>query len=79
MTRRLAVLALAVAVLAAAGCTMADVVKTTVYLTDMGDFPMMNAVYATFFGETKPARATVEVAALPKEAYVEIDAIAMRA
>lgn len=65
------------AVLAAAGCSMTDVVKTTVYLTDMGDFPVMNAVYGEFFGESKPARATVEVASLPKEGYVEIDAVAV--
>src|SRR5262245_38945158 len=60
------------AVLAAAGCTLDDVVKTTVYLTDLGDFPVMNSVYAEVFGANKPARATVEVAALPKEADVEI-------
>jgi 2-iminobutanoate/2-iminopropanoate deaminase len=66
------------AVLAAAGCTPDDVVKTTVYLTDMGDFPLMNAVYETYFGTAKPARATVEVTSLPREAYVEIDAIALR-
>jgi 2-iminobutanoate/2-iminopropanoate deaminase len=66
------------AVLAKAGCSAGDVLKTTVYLQDMKDFPAMNAVYAkTFIGVT-PARATVAVAALPKGALVEIDAVARR-
>ena len=65
------------AVLAEAGVTTADVVKTTVYLADMGLFAKMNEVYTRFFGEGRPARATVAVAALPKGALVEIDAIAM--
>jgi 2-iminobutanoate/2-iminopropanoate deaminase len=52
------------------------VVKTTVYLTSLGDFQAMNEVYARYFGENRPARSTVQVAALPKGARVEIDAIA---
>lgn len=66
------------AVLAEAGCTLSDVVKTTVYLTDMADFSVMNEVYAKHFGDHRPARATVEAAALPKGGLVEIDAIAVR-
>lgn len=64
------------AILAAAGLTLQDVVKTTVYLTDLADFAEMNRVYAEYFGERPPARATVQVAGLPKGARVEIDAIA---
>lgn len=64
------------AILTKAGLTLKDVVKTTVYLTDLGDFGRVNQVYETFFGESKPARACVQVAALPKGAQVEIDAIA---
>ncbi len=67
------------AILAAAGVGMADVVKTTVYLTDLADFGAMNEVYAAAFGGHAPARATVEVAALPAGARVEIDAIAVAA
>ncbi len=66
------------AVLAAAGCGLADVVKTTVYLADMADFPAMNEVYTGHFGDHRPARAAVQAAALPKGAQVEIDAIAVR-
>jgi len=66
------------AVLEAAGLTLADVVKTTVFLTDMADFGKMNEVYAEFFTEPYPARSTVAVAALPKGARVEIEAIALR-
>ena len=66
------------AVLTAAGSGSDQVVKTTVYLTDMGHFVKMNEVYARFFGTHRPARATVAVASLPKNALVEIDAIAMR-
>ena len=66
------------AVLAAAECGFADVVKTTIFLTDINDFAAVNAAYATVFGETKPARSTVAVAALPKGARVEIEAIAVR-
>ena len=64
------------AILKADGMSLAHVVKTTVYLTDLGEFARMNQVYEKFFGETKPARACVQVAALPKGAKVEIDAIA---
>jgi 2-iminobutanoate/2-iminopropanoate deaminase len=64
------------AILEAAGSSLAAVLKTTVYLTNMGDFPRMNEVYAEFFGESLPARATVEVSRLPKDVQVEIDAIA---
>jgi 2-iminobutanoate/2-iminopropanoate deaminase len=66
------------AVLAAAGMTLSDVVKTTVYLVDMGDFDAMNKAYATAFAQPYPARSTVAVAGLPKGARVEIDAVAMR-
>ncbi len=64
------------AVLAAGGSSMAAVVKTTVYLADLGDFPAMNAVYAKFFPTDPPARATVQAAKLPAGARVEIDAVA---
>jgi 2-iminobutanoate/2-iminopropanoate deaminase len=66
------------AVLTAAGCGLEHVVKTTVFLTDMGDFPAMNEAYGRYFGNSRPARATVEVTALPREAFVEIDCIAVR-
>ena len=64
------------AVLAAAGATLDHVVKTTVYLSDLSHFAEMNAVYESHFSSATPARATVQVAALPKGALVEIDAIA---
>ena len=64
------------AVLAAAGSGWPKVVKCTIYLTDMADFGRVNEVYASFFDESPPARACVQVAALPKGARVEIDAIA---
>jgi 2-iminobutanoate/2-iminopropanoate deaminase len=64
------------AILSAAGATLDDVVKTTVYLVRMSDFPAMNAIYARRFGEHRPARSTVAVAQLPKDAAVEIDVIA---
>jgi len=64
------------AILAAAGCKPADVVKTTVFLADMADFAAMNAVYAARFGDHRPARSTVQVAALPAAARVEIEVIA---
>ena len=64
------------AVLDAAGCSHDDVVKTTVYLSDLDDFAAMNEVYAEFFSEAPPARATVEVSRLPAGARVEIDAVA---
>ncbi len=65
-------------VLRAGGCDFKDVVKTTVFLADMNDFAEMNAVYATFFGETRPARSTVAVKALPLGIRVEIEAIARK-
>jgi 2-iminobutanoate/2-iminopropanoate deaminase len=66
------------AVLAAAGTSLANVVKTTVYLVDMADFAQMNEVYAKHFGTHKPARSTVQAAGLPKNARVEIDVIAVK-
>lgn len=66
-------------VLEAAGSGLKYVVKTTVFLQDMGEFPRMNAVYAEFFPEHPPARSTVAVAALPKGARVEIEAVAFLA
>lgn len=65
------------AVLDAAGASLDNVVKTTVFLADMGDFAAMNEVYARYFVENKPARATVQAARLPKDARVEIDCIAI--
>jgi 2-iminobutanoate/2-iminopropanoate deaminase len=64
-------------VLAAAGSSLDDIVRTTIYLVDLADFGRVNEVYATFFHAPFPARATVGVAALPRGAHVEIDAIAM--
>jgi 2-iminobutanoate/2-iminopropanoate deaminase len=64
------------AVLCAAGYEWGNVVKTTIFLVDMGDFPAVNAVYEKYFGATKPARSTVAVAALPRGARLEIDCIA---
>ena len=66
------------AVLAAAGLTLENVIKTTVFLKDMNDFAAMNDVYATIFPGNPPARSAVEVARLPKDALVEIEAIAAR-
>ncbi len=67
------------AVLASGGCTLEDVVKTTVYLKDIADFAKMNAVYQEYFQEgSYPARSAVQVAALPKDAGVEIEVIACR-
>lgn len=65
------------AILIAANCTLEDVVKTTVFLKDMNDFPKVNAIYAEFFKENCPARACIEIARLPKDALVEIEAIAI--
>jgi 2-iminobutanoate/2-iminopropanoate deaminase len=64
------------AVITAAGGTLGSVVKTTVYLADMADFPALNEVYGTFFGAPAPARVTVQVSRLPKDVRVEIDAVA---
>ena len=69
------------AVLEEAGCSPADVVKTTVFLANLNDFGVVNAVYARFFsghGTAPPARSTVQVARLPRDAQVEIEAIAFR-
>lgn len=65
------------AVLEAAGTDLKNVVKTTVFLADMNDFTPMNEVYAEFFSENKPARATVQAARLPRDARVEIECIAV--
>lgn len=64
------------ALLAASGCQRSDVVRATVYLTDLGEFAAINEVYADYFGDHRPARACVQVAALPKGAQVEIDFVA---
>jgi len=64
------------AVLEACGSSLAQVVKTTVYIKDMGDFVQMNEVYARYFSENYPARATIEAARLPRDVRVEIDCIA---
>lgn len=65
-------------VLAEAGCSVTDVVKTTVYLRDLTEFEEMNAVYREFFGEHRPARATLQAARLPGNARVEIECLALR-
>jgi 2-iminobutanoate/2-iminopropanoate deaminase len=65
------------AVLEAAGSSLNNVVKTTVFLADMNDFAVMNEVYAKYFSENKPARATVQAARLPRDARVEIEAIGL--
>jgi len=65
------------AVLEAAGTSLNNVVKTTVFLADMNDFTAMNEIYAEFFSDNKPARATVQAARLPRDARVEIDCIAV--
>ena len=64
------------ALLWACGASLESVLKTTVYLKDMGDFPKMNEVYGRYFAQSPPARATVEAARLPRDVSVEIDAIA---
>ena len=66
------------AVLAAAGMSMDNVVSTSVFLKDLNDFAKMNAAYATYFKDNPPARATVQVARLPRDALVEISAIAAK-
>jgi 2-iminobutanoate/2-iminopropanoate deaminase len=65
------------AVLEAAGSSLDRVVKTTVYLADMNEFAAMNEIYAKYFDATKPARATVQVARLPRDVKVEIDLVAL--
>ncbi len=64
------------AVLEACGASLESVLKTTVFLKDMGDFPKMNEVYGRYFGANPPARSTVQAARLPRDVSVEIDAIA---
>ena len=64
------------AVLDAAGASISDIIKVNIYLTDMGDFPLVNAIYADWLAEHRPARATVAVAALPLAAKVEMDLVA---
>jgi len=65
------------AILQAAGSSLDKVVKTTVFLSSLDDFPGFNLIYGEYFGEAKPARATVQVARLPKEVLLEIEAIAV--
>ena len=67
------------AVLSAAGSDLGKVIKTTIYLTDLNDFTVVNGIYGSYFNESPPARATVEVSGLPKGVRVEIDAIALAA
>ncbi|MGI9241243.1 MAG: RidA family protein [Verrucomicrobiales bacterium] len=64
------------AVLAAEGLSLKSVVKTTVFLTDLGDFQVLNGIYAEYFGSHKPARSTIQVAALPLGSLVEIECVA---
>jgi 2-iminobutanoate/2-iminopropanoate deaminase len=66
------------AVLEAGGASFATVLKTTVFLKNMSDFAVMNQIYAEFFSDAPPARSTIEVARLPKDALVEVEAIALR-
>jgi 2-iminobutanoate/2-iminopropanoate deaminase len=65
------------AILTASGTSFSRVIKATVYVTDLENFGTLNSIYASYFGEHKPARTTVEVSALPKDATVEIDLIAL--
>lgn len=65
------------AILKSLGCSRKDIVKTTVFLKDMNNFPEFNETYAEFFGDHKPARSTVEVSRLPKDARIEIETIAL--
>lgn len=64
------------AVLASAGCAFTDVVRATIYVVDLGDFATLNAIYGEAMGDHRPARSTVQVAALPKGALLEIDLVA---
>jgi 2-iminobutanoate/2-iminopropanoate deaminase len=66
------------AIVEAAGMKKENIVRCTVFMTNMSDFPLMNEVYGNFFGEHKPARAAVEVRRLPKDVMIEIDAIAVQ-
>jgi 2-iminobutanoate/2-iminopropanoate deaminase len=65
------------AILEASGSSLQKIVKTTIYVTDLGDFAALNGIYGEYVGSVKPARATVEVARLPKEALVLIEAVAL--
>ena len=65
------------ALLGACGASLESVLKTTIYLKDMGDFPKMNEVYGRYFEQSPPARATVEAARLPRDVAIEVDAIAV--
>ena len=65
------------ALLGACGASLESVLKTTVYLKDMGDFPKMNEVYGRYFAQSPPARSTVEAARLPRDVAIEVDAIAV--
>ncbi len=67
-----------IGVLDSAGCSFADVVKVTIFLIDIADFPLVNAIYARYVDDPAPARSTVAVAALPRGARVEIEAVAVR-
>ena len=67
------------ALLQAAGLTLQHVIKTTIFLKDMNDFSTVNTIYASYFGEHKPVRSTIEVNRLPKDALIEIDCIAYQA
>ncbi len=71
------VMANLLAILQAEGLTFADVVKTTIYLTDLGDFGRVNEAYGSYFEDDPPARTTVQVSGLPKGAKVEIEAVAV--
>lgn len=64
-------------VLAAAGCDLTDIVKTTIFLVDMKDFPVVNSVYGSYFEANYPARSTIAVAALPKGGVIEIEVTAL--
>ncbi len=68
-----------IGVLSAAGTDLSFVVKTTIYLKNISDFPLVNSIYAEYFNTHKPSRATVGAADLPKGALIEIDAIAVKA
>lgn len=63
-------------ILAAAGLTLDNVLRTTIFLTDLGDYSAVNEIYARYFGDSQPARSTVQVSRLPMDAQIEIDAIA---
>jgi len=65
------------AVMEAAGGSLDSVIKTTIYLQNMGDFPKVNEIYADYFGQSMPARSTVEVSCLPKNVLIEIDCIGL--